>query len=80
MKKYYLDFQQYGTNTPLASNCNAITFINVGATDCYINKFLLASGASLSITGNENEIDVTTYEMYFTTGIGNLNVIRKFFK
>lgn len=80
MKKYYLDFQQYGSNTPLASQCNAITFINIGASDCYINKFLLATGASLSITGNENEIDTTTYEMYFVGGTGNLTVIRKYFK
>lgn len=80
MKKYYLDFQQYATNQNLYSNCNAITFINIGASSVFINKLELATGASLSIQGNENEIDTTTYEMYFSTGNGNLSVIRKFYK
>lgn len=80
MKKYIIDIIQYATNNNLTANCNAITFVNVGTTSCYINKFVLAAGASLSINGNENEIDVTTYSISFTGGTGILSVIRKYYK
>jgi hypothetical protein len=80
MKKYILDFQQFGTNNNIVSQCNAITFVNTGTTDVYINKFLLSAGASLVVGGNENEIDTTVYIFYFTGGIGNLSVIRKYYK
>jgi hypothetical protein len=80
MKQYIVDVIQYATNNTLTSNCNAITFINTGTTNCFISKFLLAPNASLSISGNENEIDVTTYPISFTGGTGILTVIRKFYK
>lgn len=80
MKNYIIDVIQYATNNNLTANCNAITFVNTGSTDCFINKFLLAAGASLSINGNENEIDVTVYNISFTGGTGILSVIRKFYK
>jgi hypothetical protein len=80
MKQYIIDVIQYSTNNNLTSNCNAITFVNTGVTDCYISKFLLVPGASLSISGNENEIDVTVYIISFTGGTGILSVVRKFYK
>lgn len=80
MKKYIVDIIEYGTNNTLTSKCNAITFINTGTTNAYINKFLIAPNASLSIQGNENEIDVTTYQLAFTGGTGILTVIRKYYQ
>jgi hypothetical protein len=80
MKKYILDFQQFGSNNNIVSQCNAITFVNTGTTDAFVNKFLLVAGASLVIGGNEGEIDTTVYTFYFTGGVGNLSVIRKYYK
>lgn len=79
MKKFILDFQQYQINNSIPSNCNAITFVNIGTVDCYVNKFLLTAGSSLAIEGNENEMDTTFYSIFFTGGAGNLSVIRKFY-
>jgi hypothetical protein len=45
-----------------------------------LNNITLAIGASLSIEGNENEIDVTQYTLNFGTATnGNVLVIQKMF-
>jgi hypothetical protein len=80
MKRYVLDFQQYANNNNIVSDCNAITFVNTGTVDVFVNKFLLVAGASLVIGGNENEIDTTVYNIYFPTSAGALSVIKKYYK
>jgi len=50
---------------------NAITFINSGTLNVLINDiFLLIPGASLSLNGNQNEIDSTVYKISFASGAG----------
>jgi hypothetical protein len=45
-----------------------------------INNFNLVAGASLSIGGNENEIDTTVYQLNFQGATnGNVAVIKKIF-
>lgn len=65
-RKYKVEFIEYtNQNVQVISNCNAITFINNGATQpVKINNILeIAVGGSIAIEGNENEIDVTTYNL-----------------
>lgn len=65
-QKYKIEFTQYsGQNIEINSNCNAITFINNGATlPITINNILqIPVGGSIAIEGNENEIDTTIYNL-----------------
>jgi hypothetical protein len=79
-RKYKIEINQYQQNFNLISNCNNITFINTGAVTVQVNQFTLVAGASLSIGGNENEIDATVYNVSFSGATnGNLTVIRKIF-
>jgi hypothetical protein len=76
--KYKIDVQSYSTSIDIESNCNAITFYNSGTIDAKINTIPLLAGQSLSIEGNNNEIDATVYHLDFggnTTGV--VFVIRK---
>ena len=53
--------------------CNAILFINSGVSNVYINDiFLFASGESLEIGGNQNEVDATIYKIAFRGAGANL--------
>jgi Na+-transporting NADH:ubiquinone oxidoreductase subunit NqrF len=64
-RKYKIEFTQYNDqNIQVISNCNAITFINNGTLAIVINSILeIPAGGSIAIEGNENEIDVTTYNL-----------------
>jgi hypothetical protein len=80
MKKYTIVIQQYQQSTSFVPGSNAITFINNGGSIVLLNNITLAIGASLSIEGNENEIDVTQYTLNFGTATnGNVLVIQKMF-
>jgi hypothetical protein len=71
---------QYQESITFIPGSNAITFINNGATTVTVNNIPLAVGASLSIEGNENEIDTTQYNLNFgTSTTGNVLVIQKMF-
>jgi hypothetical protein len=79
-RKYRIEIQQYQQNYNVISQCNNITFINNGAINVQINQFTLVPNASLSIGGNENEIDITVYNVSFQGATnGNLIVIKKIF-
>jgi len=79
-RKYRIEIQQYQQNYNVISQCNNITFINNGTINVQINQFTLVPNASLSIGGNENEIDSTIYNVSFQGATnGNLIVIKKIF-
>jgi hypothetical protein len=79
-RKFRIELYQYQQNFSIGSNCNNITFINNGASTIQINSFNLVAGASLSIGGNENEIDTTVYQLNFNGNTnGNVAVIKKIF-
>ena len=69
------------TYTPIKltiqSNCNDITFVNSATATVFISGFPIAIGGTLVISGNENEINVTTYNLSFNGGTGSVYVIRK---
>jgi len=80
--KYYIEVNQYTRNINLSSNCSAITFINYGSNTVDINGVDLTQGQQLTIEGNVNEIDQTTYQVQFTgaTAVNNsLTVIKKLY-
>ncbi len=78
MANYRTEFLQYTTDDTIISNCNSIAFINGGTVTVTIDKFELLAGASLSIDGNENEKNLTTYRITFAGATnGVLTVIRK---
>lgn len=78
---FYLEFQQYFTNTRIPSNCNAMTILNRSATvPVYINNVLVVPGDVFMVEGNENEIDTTEYFIDFKTLQGEVTVIKKIYK
>jgi hypothetical protein len=80
MKHYRTEIQQYTTDTNVFSHCNSLAFINSGAVSVTVDKFVLASGAALSIDGNENEINTTNYRISFNGATnGVLTIIRKYY-
>jgi len=80
MKKYVIDITVLNQNNTVASDCNAITFVNTGVGTVKINDFVLAVNTSLVIEGNENEIDITSYQVMFPSNAGNLTIFRKYYK
>jgi hypothetical protein len=82
-QKYIISIATYQQGTQIRSFCGDITFINQGATACLLNnQFLIAAGSSLSITSQNNEIDVTDYRIDFpspTIGNNSVTVIKKNF-
>lgn len=79
-RKYRIEIQQYQQNYNVIAQCNNITFVNTGTINVQINTFILVPNSSLSIGGNENEIDTTIYNVSFQGATnGNLIVIKKIF-
>ena len=77
--KYKIEVMQYNTTRKIAAACNAITFYNSGTITVLVQTIPLVSGATLSIQGNANEIDLTEYQIDFGTATnGVLTVIRKY--
>ena len=79
MKKYRLELNQYVENQRIASYCNAITFVNNGTATVLINNFPVAPSATLNISGNENELDATEYDINFLGVVGDMWVIKKMY-
>ena len=76
----YLETKIFITNTRISSNSNAITFINTGSVNFTINDLTISPGQSFGVTGNDNEIDTTSYNLVFPSpnAPGNgCTVIRK---
>lgn len=80
--KYYIEVNQYYININLSSNCSAITFINYGSNSVNISGVNLTQGQQLTIDGNVNEIDQTSYQIQFSgSNAANnlLTVIKKLY-
>lgn len=80
--KYYIEVNQYYININIASNCSAITFLNYGSNQVTINGVILTQGQQLTIEGNVNEIDQTTYVIQFAgsnAANNSLTVIKKLY-
>jgi hypothetical protein len=80
LQKFQEEYQTYNAPSEIRSECNAITFINVGTSNIQINGLNLTPGAQLVSPGNEGELNVTRYRLSFS-GAGNeiCLVIRKLY-
>jgi hypothetical protein len=83
MKKYTVDFLTINSPQYVKSGCNSITFWAYAPEGVAVinNSIKLYNYQSLSIDGNENEIDETIYfitgeNLFFESG-GYVTVIRK---
>jgi hypothetical protein len=78
MTTYTTEIQYYTTNQQIIGNCNVITFVNTGTITMYVNNFPVTSGNSFSIAGNQDEIDVSNYQIDFRgSTVGEVYVIKK---
>jgi hypothetical protein len=77
--EYDVNFITYGQNGFVTSNCNSITFTNVGTNQVTIdNGLVLQQNQSLSIDGNVGEIINKQFLITFSgTGTNNLVTINK---
>jgi hypothetical protein len=81
--QYYIETKFYYQSQNVFSDCNTITFVNLGSNNVLINGFPLTQGQQLTIEGNYLEIDQTQYQIEFSTSISvnnNLAVLRKLYK
>jgi hypothetical protein len=78
LQKYEINVLQYSNTQFVQSNCNSITFYNVGSSTLLIEQSIpLANGQTFTITGNENEICVKQFLITFTGGGENNAIIVK---
>lgn len=66
------------SNKQVQSNCNTIIFYNQGQSTVVIDQLILSPGASWTIEGNKDEINVTFYNIQFQVGTNpSLLITRK---
>jgi hypothetical protein len=84
IQKYYVEFKNFYNSQKVSSNCNDITFINLGSNPVTLDGAItLQQNQSLQISGNINEMDTTEYDVRFSaysSPNNNLLVIRKLYK
>ena len=80
LQNFKEEYQTYNAPSEIRSECNAITFINTGASNIQINGINLLPGAQLVSTGNEGEFNTTRYRLSFSGGGAEVcTVIRKIY-
>lgn len=88
-REYYNTFVSIDRNDWVTSGCAEIAFLNVGdgnfptpvGQSVTILGFTIKPGFGVSFDGNQNEIDMTKYQLTFSgTGVKNCWVFRKMFR
>ena len=78
--EYTTEVKNLYANGRMPSNCNSITFLNLGTNIANVDGIPLQQNQSLAILGNYNEINTKAYDIFFTgVGTNNLAVIRKIY-
>jgi hypothetical protein len=76
MQQYKIDILNLNRNGAVRSDCADITFVNSGTATITINNALqITTGNSLTISANNNEIDRTIYNYFFTGGGSQVLVV-----
>lgn len=80
--KFSASSQVVTVSGSVASDCNGITFINIGTDTCNIFGYDLVQGQQFSIACNVGETDETNYNIQFAgvTTDQRILVIRKNYK
>ncbi len=81
MKRYVIEFQQYGSPQQVTTRCNSIQFINRGTSTVTIDRVMvLNAGEIFTFEGNINEITERAVNIAFgNTGTRNLIVVKKIY-
>ena len=80
MQKYTPFFQQYNTAQSVPTNCNSITFINLGTSVAYVENVSIQPSQSFAIDGNACEYTEQVVQINFDAGgNNNLVVVKKVF-
>jgi len=78
MRYFKTELQEYTQNqTDVDSFCNDIIFYNKCTVTIFVNGFPIDPLGTLSISGNEGEINTTKYKISFNGTAGSVYVIRK---
>lgn len=84
IQKFYIEFKNFYVSQKVSSDCNDITFTNLGSNPVTLaGAITLQQNQSLQISGNINELDTTEYDIQFSaynSPNNNLLVIRKLYK
>lgn len=84
IQKFYIEFKNFYVSQKVSSDCNDITFTNIGSNPVTLaGAITLQQNQSLQISGNINELDTTEYDIQFSaynSPNNNLLVIRKLYK
>lgn len=84
IQQFYTEFKNFYVSQKVSSQCNDITFLNIGSNPVTIaGAITLQQNQSLQISGNINELDTTEYDIAFSvynSPNNNLLVIRKLYK
>jgi len=81
MIEFYEKFEIVNTTQEIASDCNSITIINLGAATAVLNGLEIFSGDQYFAPGNISEFNNTRYRLSFT-GVGTnlVLIIRKIYR
>lgn len=72
--KFVTETQQYDQNTlNVSTKCIDIIFFNDTPATVFVDGFPVLAGATYEISGNQNEINVSTYKLSF--GAGNTGIV-----
>lgn len=80
IRQYTTEARYFYQNTVVPSNCNSITFLNLGTNVATVDGIPLSTNQSIAFTGNENEINIREYNISFSgAGTNSLAAIRKIY-
>jgi hypothetical protein len=74
MQKYTPLFFSYNVAQSIPTNCNSITFINLGTTLAIVENVTIQPTQSFAIDGNSLEFTEGTLQINFS-GVGNNNLV-----
>lgn len=78
MRKFTPIFITYNSSQQVPTNCNSITFVNLGTSICSVESVQLQPTQSLAITGNTDEFMDSVIAITFSgEGNNNLVVVKK---
>ena len=80
MQKFTPIFISYNTAQSVPTDCNSITFINLGTSVAYVESVAIQPSQSFAIDGNSCEYTEGVVQINFgSTGNNNLVVVKKVF-
>jgi hypothetical protein len=76
-KKYITEILAITQDQPLRLETNSFTLLNNGTSNATINNFVLTPGSTYIDNGWPGEVNVSSYNIVFAGGVGELILFRK---